>query len=255
MSTVSSRPAVTLRLSGGLREKVIRSGYGTVADLLAVPFEELATELKLTQEQSNELIWQLQGSLSRTAYLTWEREATSVPITASSSALDSLFPRGKGVPPGKITEFCGRSGTGKTQLGIQLCINTQLPVAMGGSEGTSVFIDTEGSFIARRVAQIAQNSVEQMYQDMAVQGPAVDDLMRGIHYCRVHSAIELVAMVRMLRGIVQAHPKIKLVVIDTISSLFRSNFSDTQARTRLVANLGRQLVSIARDFDIAVSRN
>ncbi|KAG0222719.1 DNA repair protein rad51c [Mortierella sp. GBA43] len=156
----ASRPVVTLRLSASLREKVLRSGYCTVADLRSVPIQDLATELKLSPEQTQELSHQLH-------------------------------------PPWKITEICGLAGSGKTQIGYR-------------------------------------------------------SLMQGIQYCRVHSAVELVAMVRMLNGIVQSHPKTKLIVVDSIAFLFRSNFTDTHARTKLVASLGRQLTELAREHAIAV---
>jgi hypothetical protein len=38
----ASRPALTLRLSAGLKEKVLRSGYCTVADLRSVSIVDLA---------------------------------------------------------------------------------------------------------------------------------------------------------------------------------------------------------------------
>ena len=43
------------------------------------------------------------------------------------------------------TEFCGVPGVGKTQLGIQLCVDVQLPECYSGAAGEAVYIDTEGS--------------------------------------------------------------------------------------------------------------
>lgn len=34
---------------------------------------------------------------------------------------------GGGVPTGAVTEFCGAPGLGKTQIGIQLAVNVQIP--------------------------------------------------------------------------------------------------------------------------------
>lgn len=39
---------------------------------------------------------------------------------------------------------------------IQLAVNVQIPEAFGGLQGEAVFIDTEGSFIPQRAADIAQ---------------------------------------------------------------------------------------------------
>ncbi|KAF9570212.1 DNA repair protein rad51c [Mortierella alpina] len=110
---------------------------------------------------------------------------------------------------------------------MQLCINAQLPQTFGGTGGTSIYLGAETAVTA-------------------------ESLMQGVQYCRVHSPVELIAMIRILHDIVRAHPKTKLIVVDSIAFLFRSNFSDMQMRTKLVATLGRQLASMAREFDVAV---
>ncbi|KAI8355041.1 P-loop containing nucleoside triphosphate hydrolase protein [Mortierella sp. GBAus27b] len=257
----ASRPVVTLRLSASLREKVLRSGYCTVADLRSVPIQDLATELKLSPEQTQELSHQLHppstASMPAITILTLEKETKWTPITTSSKALDSLFVGGQGIPLGKITEICGLAGSGKTQIGIQLCINAQIPCNAGGVGGTVIYVDTEGSFVAKRALQVASACAERLRPLPQNAGDTTttvttNSLMQGIQYCRVHSAVELVAMVRMLNGIVQSHPKTKLIVVDSIAFLFRSNFTDTHARTKLVASLGRQLTELAREHAIAV---
>ena len=43
-----------------------------------------------------------------------------------------------------MTEFCGVPGIGKTQLGMQLCVNVQRPTELGGRGGAAIYIDTEG---------------------------------------------------------------------------------------------------------------
>ncbi|KAG0212275.1 DNA repair protein rad51c, partial [Mortierella sp. GBA30] len=205
--------------------------------------------LKLSPEQAQELVQQLHPTSSPLAVFsatqTWEQEKKCAHITTSSNAIDGLFVSGQGIPPGKITEFCGLPGTGKTHLGMQLCVNAQLPQASGGTDGTAIFLDTEGSFVARRVAQMATARSQELSKK---GGTAIstETLMQSIQYCRVHSPVELIAMIRMLHGIT------KLIVVDSIAFLFRSNFSDIQMRTKLIGSLGRLLVAIAREFDIAV---
>jgi len=58
-----------------------------------------------------------------------------------------------------VTEFCGVPGVGKTQLGIQLAVDVQIPVVFGGVGGKAVYIDTEGSFGIDRVQDIASAAV------------------------------------------------------------------------------------------------
>ena len=42
---------------------------------------------------------------------------------------------------------------------MQLCVNTQIPESLGGLEGQAVYIDTEGSFISKRVIEIANETI------------------------------------------------------------------------------------------------
>ncbi|KAF9904885.1 DNA repair protein rad51c [Linnemannia zychae] len=295
LTMASTRPAITLRLTNQLRDKVLKSGYTTVGDLCAIPVADLARginctylqevldlhnvnteiiilgltcsaifhvmiELKLTAEQAQDLLEQLHPkgpSLKTfTADQPWEQEKKLAPITTSSPAINSFFGSANGIPAGKVTEICGLPGSGKTQLGIQLAINAQLPRSVQGAGGSSIYIDTEGSFVARRASQLADACAARLSEASKDTGtnPSLTgvDLLRGIRYCRVHSPVEFIAMIRILGVILQEHPNTKLVVVDSISFLFRSNFSDTRMRTKLVASLGRQLADYARQYNLAV---
>lgn len=46
---------------------------------------------------------------------------------------------GGGVPLTKLSEFCGAPGIGKTQLGMQLAVNVQIPDSLGGVAGEAVY--------------------------------------------------------------------------------------------------------------------
>lgn len=42
---------------------------------------------------------------------------------------------------------------------MQLCVDASIPECFGGVGGEAIFIDTEGSFVAERVLQIAEATV------------------------------------------------------------------------------------------------
>ncbi|KPA81054.1 putative Recombinase Rad51 [Leptomonas pyrrhocoris] len=73
--------------------------------------------------------------------------------TTFSRALDTLL--GGGVAVGGVSEVSGPPGVGKTQLLMQLAVSCAMPVDFGGLGGTCVFVDTEGSFVAERLEQMA----------------------------------------------------------------------------------------------------
>src|SRR3972149_5861628 len=76
-------------------------------------------------------------------------------INTGSKNLNGLL-GGRGVETGALTEAYGAFGSGKTQLGLTLAVNVQLPKEQGGANGKAVFIDTEGTFRPDRVRQIAE---------------------------------------------------------------------------------------------------
>ncbi|RUP26539.1 hypothetical protein BC936DRAFT_138775 [Jimgerdemannia flammicorona] len=238
-----------------------------------------------------------------------ERERQRRGISTSSTALDDLL-GGSGVPVCKITEFCGEPGIGKTQLGcfqpkkhagqrftesifpymyrIQLSVNVQIPAALSGAAGEAIYIaltmlchftDTEGSFIAQRVAEMAGVMVERVNGQLrdGVDGMlTLDTVLSRIHYFRVHDFVELLALMRILDEFLKSHPKVcisvqnlrhqptcecvylfiyyqvKLVVVDSIAFHFRLNFPDMALRTRLLNSVAQTLMQLASDFDLAV---
>ena len=70
--------------------------------------------------------------------------AASRPIVTFVQSVDSLL--GGGIHPGELTEVVGPPGSGKTQLATQLCVDATLPRHLGGTAGSAIYIDSEGSF-------------------------------------------------------------------------------------------------------------
>ncbi|KAJ1908707.1 hypothetical protein IWQ60_011573 [Tieghemiomyces parasiticus] len=196
-----------------------------------------------------------------------ERERQRPRISMGTQALDQLF-GGHGLTPGSITEFFGVPGIGKTQLGIQLSINCQAPAAHGGAAvaGRAIYIDTEGSFMARRAQQIASGLRERLTRasefttagavDPAVV-PSVNQLLEGITYFRTYDHIELVALLGQLDTFIQqqhsaAATPYRLIVIDSIAFPFRAGFTDMAQRARQLSTVAQLLSQLARHHELVV---
>src|SRR6266581_3284340 len=95
-------------------------------------------------------------------------------LSFASTNLDKLL--GNGLETQAITEFVGEFGAGKSQICMKLSVNVQLPTKDGGLEGKALFIDTEGTFAAQRVYQMAQ-----------AMGLDADKILDGIIYSRVYN--------------------------------------------------------------------
>jgi RAD51-like protein 2 len=192
----------------------------------------------------------------------------SRPVITFCRQIDVML--GGGVPVGQITEFCGVPGVGKTQLGIQLALNVQIPEVFNGLGGEAVYIDTEGSFVVERVAEMAAELSNHLHklargqaaknksqdaivnQISAAQSMTRDRFLEGIQIFRVHDQTETIATINHLAAYLKLHTKIRLVVIDSIAFHFRQDLTDTTARSRMLSSVAQTLNQLAYDHNLAV---
>lgn len=185
------------------------------------------------------------------------------PIVTFCSALDGIL--GGGVPIGRITEFCGLPGVGKTQIGMQLAINTFIPVEFGGCAGKAIFIDTEGSFVPTRAMELVRGLVGHI--ESLLDGETEDSASKitediissDLHYYRVHNYIEQLSIIGQLKDIVKklnegSNRKVRCVIVDSITFHFRAadQFADGAGRNRLLSKMASELSDLASSCQLAV---
>ncbi len=131
-------------------------------------------------------------------------------ISTGSKELNNMI--GGGVETNGITEAYGKFSSGKTQLGFMLAVNVQLPASKGGLDGNVLFIDTEGTFRPERIKQICDA------QDIDAK-----KTLENIIYVRAKTTEEQILTLERADKIIQ-EKNIKLIIIDSLTSLFRSEF-------------------------------
>jgi DNA repair protein RadA len=134
-------------------------------------------------------------------------------IKTGSENLNGLL-GGRGVETKAMTEAFGAYGSGKTQLGLQLAVNVQLPIDMGGANGKAVFIDTEGTFRPERVKQIAKTS-----------GVDPEKVLDNILVARAFNSDHQILLIDKIGEMIKDGEPIKLVIIDSLTAHFRAEFS------------------------------
>jgi len=182
-------------------------------------------------------------------------------IFTLSQDLDSLL-GGNGLEIGALTEVCGVPGAGKTQLAIQIACNVTVPKEFGGCEGAAVYIDTEGSFVAARALEIAEALCRHMrklaadeppdspiYQAAHAHNPRL--VLSKIHVYRVFDHVEQASVIEALPAFLQAHPDIRVVIIDSVAFHLRRISSPLQ-RTKALSRMSERLQELASKFDLAV---
>ncbi|KAK3279343.1 hypothetical protein CYMTET_12768 [Cymbomonas tetramitiformis] len=216
------RETCSLPLNPSVRQKLQASGFRTVHDIRETGLIALSKEAKLTHDEALAVIKVCRDDYDRalsgakTAAQILQEERTRVCITTSCLELDKLL--GGGISPTEITELCGVPGIGKTQLGMQLAVNVQIPVEFGGLGGHAIYVDTEGSLMAERVLDMANECVERLRnaavtsgrrdQSEAAAALSSDVILSHIHYLRVHSATEQRAVLHSLPDLLTSDPKV-----------------------------------------------
>jgi len=136
-----------------------------------------------------------------------------VNITTGSKNLDELL-GGKGIESRAITEAFGAYGSGKTQLGLTLAVNAQLPKERGGANGKTVFIDTEGTFRPARIKQIAE-----------ALGASPEKVLKNIFVARAFNSDHQMLLLEKVGEMIKNGEPIKLLIIDSLTAHFRAEYA------------------------------
>nr|CAD7599817.1 unnamed protein product [Timema genevievae] len=146
---------------------------------------------------------------------------------------------GGGVAVRGITELAGESGSGKTQLCLQMCLSVQYPEINGGLGAGSVYINTEDIFPSRRLHQLIQKFPSRFHsEDTSIQF--------GNNIFIEHIADVLPQLL--------AQKSVGLIVVDSIAGVFRADFEprDSVSRAKEMRAVGGQLHRLAEEFRVAI---
>lgn len=162
-------------------------------------------------------------------------------ISTGSKNFDNLL--GGDIETKSITEVCGEFGTGKTQLCYTASIMVQQDYSNGGLKGNALYIDTENTFRPERVESISRfrnlNPIK-----------VLDNIIVAKAYSSSHYELILTESSKLIDSY-----NIKLMVIDSIISLYRSEFIGLSAlseRQQRLNKLIHSIMRIAETFEIAV---
>lgn len=164
-------------------------------------------------------------------------------ITTGSKNLNNLL-GGKGIETKAITEAYGAYGSGKTQLGLSLAVNVQLPLEQGGANGKAVFIDTEGTFRPERIKQISE-----------AIGAQPDKVLKNIFVARAFNSDHQILLLDKITEMIKNGEPIRLVIIDSLTAHFRAEYAGRGMLADRQQKLNKylhDLMKLAEQCNIAV---
>ena len=144
---------------------------------------------------------------------------------------------------GSITELYGEFRCGKTQLCHTLAVTCQLPVSQGGAEGRCLFIDTENTFRPDRLVDIANRF-----------GLDPEAVLENVAYARAHNTEHQQSLL-VQAAAMMAETRFSLVIVDSATALFRTEYLGRGELASRQNNLGRFLKSLQRladEYGVAV---
>ena len=199
---------------------------------------ELASIAEIGEGQASKIINAVREMLEigyETAEKIAERRSSVSKISTSSKNLDTLL--GGGIETQAITETYGQFGSGKTQIGFQLAVNAQLPKDKGGLDGSVLWIDTENTFRPERIVQIAKG----MKLDP-------EKVLKNIYVARAYNSEHQMFLVEKATEMIEKK-NIKLIIVDSLTSHFRSDFTGRGELAPRQQKLNRHLHTLQRLAD------
>ncbi len=143
-------------------------------------------------------------------------------IPTSCDALDKMLEGG--LTHGNITLVYGEAETGKTSLAIQCAVNA------ARMDYKVIFVDSDDTFSPVRLSQIAEKDVDDVAPSIALVKPAT--------FQEQASAID-----RLDEYLTK---NVGLVIVDTVTSLYRMELGEPKKTFTLNRELGRQMACLAQ---------
>jgi len=225
-------------------EKLRGAGYDSIESLAVATTGELMDAAEIGMRMAVRII----NSARDAAKMGYEK-ATDVMerrkhigrVLTGSSAFDKVI--GGGIETQAITEVYGEFGSGKSQLAHQLCVNVQLPPEKGGLGAKAIYIDTENTFRPERIEQIAKAA-----------GLDTKEALDNIYVARACTTDHQILLADKASDIAK-QGGFKLIVVDSLTSLFRTEYCGRGALAERQQKLGQHLAALhklAEMYDMAV---
>jgi DNA repair protein RadA len=231
-------------------KKLREAGIFSVMDLAVAGVEDLAVDINASKDSAASFIMAAQKLLREsdvlekefiTADTALKKRRSLLRCSTGSSMLDDLFLGG--IETQAVTELYGEFGSGKSQICHTMCITAGQPVESGGLNSGVIYIDTEGTFRPERLEQISSSrNIDPVH---ALQNVAV---------CKVYNSAHLELIVKNLGKYIDDY-KAKLVVVDSIISLHRAEFSGRGTladRQQRLNSIMHKLLRISEIYNIAI---
>ena len=220
-------------------KKLEEAGFKDVKSIATASAGDVADAAEISEAKAKKIIAIAKESCNmgfETADKIMEKRKEIGRLTTGSKEVDQLL--GGGVETQCITEAFGEFGSGKSQIAMQLAVNVQLPVEKGGLNGACLYIDSEHTFRPERVIQMAEHI-----------GLDPKKVLKNIHVARAYTSDDQMLYAETSQDTIR-DKKVKLVIVDSLTSLFRSEYAGRGTLASRQQKLNRHLSTLHKLADI-----
>lgn len=231
------------KLDESIRRRLIKARLTTAYAILSLTDDELRDVANLYSSEV-ETVCDL---ASETVALNVTSCTTVEMLSTGCKAIDTILHGGL-IRGAGITEISGESGSGKTQLCLQLSLLVQNSEDNGGFDKGVIYLCTEDCFPSKRLEQMVKyicppfataNQLRYADNIFVAHVPTTENLKQNLEN-NVQSLIN--------------SDKIGLLVIDSIAAVFRADFSNEQftERAKELRLIGNKLHQLAAKYNICI---
>lgn len=194
--------------------KLVEAGYFSLEEIGAATIGDFMDRTGKSKSAAEKLISKARGMCNlgnmECAYDLIDKEKNMQKLTTGSKTYDELI--GGGYNTGIVTEIHSINGHGKTQTCLTAAVMATRPVEEGGLDTNVIYMDTENTFKANRIAEIAE-----------ARGYDVKEVLSKIFVIKVYNAShQIVAMDKVRERCKEA--KSRLLIVDSVICHFRAEY-------------------------------
>ena len=230
-------------------EKLREAGYGTVESIATATTSDLAEAAEIGEGTAKKVILAARKMADIGGFKTGrdilDKRKDVKKLSTLVPEFDELV--GGGLETQAITEVYGEFGSGKSQLVHQMAVNTQLPEDLGGLHGSVIYVDTENTFRPERIEQMVGGLPEDV--DLG----SMEEILERIHVARAHSSDHQMLLLETARELANelrtSDYPVRLFVIDSLTSLFRSEYAGRGTLAARQQKLNRHMHDLLKLLD------
>ncbi len=232
-------------------EKLREAGFNSIETIAVASPGELVAAAEVGEATASKIIAAAREAADvggfETGDMILERRKHVGKVTTSSKSLDDLL--GGGMETQSIVELYGEFGSGKTQVAHQMAVNIQLPLEMGGLNGSAVIIDTENTFRPERIEQMVKGLPP---REGYTWDPA--EFLKQIHVARAfnsnHQMLLAESAMELAEKLKDSEKPVRLLIVDSVTAHFRAEYVGRGTLADRQQKLNKHLHALMRFADL-----